>query len=335
MKNYWLRFGCFLTGINYQIIRNSSEVSAKTVKRYTSAMLIVCSLWAFIGFFFTQRYLRGGVLGSIAGSAVFIFLIVQIERQIILSGSSSKWLYLVRGGIALTMAVLGAVIIDQIIFKDDIELEKVTFIQARIDSALPPKTAELRAQIASLETAMQNKENEKQTLNNDINQHPSIRVYSTILVTKTEKSVSTDSTGKNVTTEKSLPTQTTVSSSAPNPNIARVAPLETVIDKLRQQKNERELALLNIRPQLEKEMSSKVGFLDELKIMMHIISGSKEAMVVWLIWFVFLLFLETLVLVGKATEQENDYERTVKHHMELQNRRLGLIFDKLSAETNN
>ena len=68
MKNWWIRFGCFLTGYNYNIVRNSSEVAAKALKRYTSAMVIVCILWAFIGYVFTDRYLHGGKWGSIAGS---------------------------------------------------------------------------------------------------------------------------------------------------------------------------------------------------------------------------------------------------------------------------
>ena len=69
MKNWWIRFGCFLTGYNYSIVRNSSEVAAKTVKRYTSAMLIVCILWAFIGYCFTRRYLHGGSLRFCGGSS--------------------------------------------------------------------------------------------------------------------------------------------------------------------------------------------------------------------------------------------------------------------------
>jgi len=154
MKNWWIRFGCFLTGYNYGIVRNSSEVSAKAVKRYTSALMIVCILWSFIGYSFINRYVHGGTWGSLIGASLFVIIIIQIERQIILSINPTKWLYIFRGVIAIMMAIIGAIIIDQIIFKEDIDLEKITFIEARVKKALVPKTEELRNQIANLDTAV-------------------------------------------------------------------------------------------------------------------------------------------------------------------------------------
>lgn len=147
MKNWWIRFGCFLTGYNYNTVRNSSEVAAKAVKRYTAAMVIVCILWSFIGYTFTQRYLQANLLGCIAGAAIAVVIIVQIERQIILSMHPNAGLFIFRGCLALMMALLGAVIIDQIILKQDIELEKISYVQKRVDDVLPSRTNELKKQI--------------------------------------------------------------------------------------------------------------------------------------------------------------------------------------------
>jgi hypothetical protein len=58
MKDLWLKLGCFLTGYNYDILKTCSEVAAKSVKRYTAAMFIICIIWAFVGYTFTQRYLH-------------------------------------------------------------------------------------------------------------------------------------------------------------------------------------------------------------------------------------------------------------------------------------
>lgn len=332
MKNWWIRFGCFLIGYNYNIIQHSSEISAKAVKRYTAAIMIVCILWAFIGYIFTNRYMHGGNWGSIFGALLFVTIIIQIERQIILTINPSKMLYLSRAAIAIIMAIIGSIIIDQIIFKEDIDLEKITFIEARVKKALPPKTQELRFQITSLETAILNKELERSALISDISKNPTSVIYSNQPTTKTEKRTIVDTlTGKSSTIEKSIPIMVTSSSNVSNPKISFIAPIEQNISDLRNQKIIKEAALLNIRPQIEKDISSKVGFLDELEVMYTLISRSNVALGVWLLWFFFLFGLEMLVLLSKANDVENDYEKTVKHHMDLQMRKLDL-FNKMAVK---
>jgi len=331
MRNWWVRFGCFLTGYNYGIVKGSSEIASKAVKRYTAALIIVGILWSFIGYTFTQRYLHGGLWGSLAGALVFVVIILQIERQIILSMTPSRWLYISRGIIAMMMAIIGAVIIDQIIFKEDIDLEKITFIEARVKKALPPKTEELRYQIAALDTAIQKKELERQSLVEAVAANPTITVYSTQAGIDTKIKQTLDPVSGQILTstdKKSIPIS--VKSNVANPKIGMIAPMEQIIYDLRLQRAEKERALLDVRPVLEKEISSKVGFLDELEVMYSLITRSNVALSVWLIWFFFLLGLEMLVLISKTNEKENDYERTVKHHMDLQMRKLE-VFDKMAG----
>ena len=117
----------------------------------------------------------------------------------------------------------------------------------------------------------------------------------------------------------------TLSTNVSNPKIALIAPLEQTITELRKQKSDKENALLNIRPELEKKISSKVGFLDELEVMYNLVTKSKVALLVWSIWFFFLLGLELLVLISKVNEKEDDYGRTVKHHMALQIKKLDAL----------
>lgn len=322
MGNLWIRFGCFLTGYNYGIVRNSSEVAAKAVKRYTSALLIVCILWSFIGYSFTERYLEGGLWGSIAGAIIAVVIIIQIERQIILSISPSKGLYISRGLIATMMALIGAVIVDQIIFKQDIELEKVTFIENRVKTALPPKTEELRNQIAALDSAITTKENERLALIADVAKNPNIKSVSSNTIPTVVSQTEVDSTGRTITKQRVQNAKSVTVSDIPNPKAGMIEPLQKNIDALREQKDQKETALINIRQQVEKEINSKVGFLDELEIMHTLITRSNVALGVWALWFFFLLGLELLVLISKMNEKENDYEKTVKHHMDLQVRKL-------------
>ena len=119
-KNWWIRFGCFLTGYNYNILLQSSEVSHKLVKKYTAAILIVGILWSLICFQFANHYLEFGLMGSVIASLIGVIIIIQIEGQIILAVSTGISLLGVRVALALVMAVIGAVITDSMLFEEDI-----------------------------------------------------------------------------------------------------------------------------------------------------------------------------------------------------------------------
>lgn len=325
MKDLWVRFGCFLTGYNYNILQGCSEAAFKAVKKYTAAMLIVCILWFFIGFTFAQRYLGSAIGGSVAAGIIAIIIIVQVEKQIILSIHPGKLLLIFRFCLAFMMSILGAVIIDQILLEKDIELEKVSYNSKRVDSILPSKTAELRSQIMALDTTINNKEEEKKRYIDDISNHPTIPVISTqaqsTLVPGKVKGLS----GKDSTVYDRHNTNIVTRSNLPNPKIALLQPIDSAIGAMRQQKAKKENDLLHIRPELERELKEKTGFLDELKVMVQLISGSYVALCFWLLWILFFLFIEMLVLFSKMGDKSSDYEKSVLHHMNLRMRRLDLL----------
>ena len=95
--------------------------SAKSVKKYLSALLIVCIIWGFIGYVFSRRYIHASPWGAALVSFVMVIIVIQIERQIILTTGKSNWALFFCSLIAVVMAIVGSVIIDQIIFKEDVE----------------------------------------------------------------------------------------------------------------------------------------------------------------------------------------------------------------------
>ena len=325
MHNWWIKFGCFLTGYNYNIVNASSEVAAKAVKRYTSALLIVGTVWAFVGYMFTSRYLHGGTWGSVAGSIIMVLIIIQVERQIILTVTPSKWLYFFRGLIAVMMAILGAIIIDQIIFKEDIELEQVSLIDQKVNKILPAKTADLRHQIMDMDSTIAAKEAERLSLMNDISKNPTIESVTTQTMPVTVNNSVTDSLKNTRTTGRIVNANSKTVSSIPNPKMNFVQPLDLQIEGLRKRKANLDSNLLALRPMVEKEIREKVGFLDELKVMYKLISESNIAMMVWFLWFFFLLGLEMFVLISKTSEKRNDYEETVLHQMNIQMKKLKIL----------
>ncbi|WP_343700147.1 DUF4407 domain-containing protein [Chitinophaga sp.] len=325
MKHLWIRFGCFLTGYNYNILRNCSEAAFKSVKKYTAAMLIVCILWFFIGFTFAHRYLALGLPGCILAGVLSTVVIVQVEKQIVLSINPGRLLLIFRGCLAFMMSILGAVIIDQILFEKDIEIEKISYISEKVDKILPSKTEELRKQIAVLDTTISKKEEEKESYVDDISKRPTTTATTTTTATRREPVRSVTPSGKDTTIWRTVSDVTVGTTLIPNPKIALIPSLDSTIRALRQQKSQKENELLHMKPSLEKEMKASTGFLDELTIMARMLSASYVALAFWLLWILFFLFIEMLVLFSKMGDKSNDYEKTVMHHMNLQMRRLDAL----------
>jgi len=305
MHNLWIKIGCFLTGYNYQIIKNSSEASAKAVKKYLSAILIVSVLWGFIGYAFTQRYLHGGLYTCIFAALIMVIIVIQIERQITLTVGKNTWALSFRVLIGIVMAIIGSVILDQVIFKDDVEKQKIENQQIAVNKIMPVKTQELKQQIQQLDTLIQSKENEKAALIEELGKNPNILSYSSTV--QSQK----DSTGK--TTHKS---KTELFQPMRNPKWDLVPQIESQIKLLRAEKVKKENNILNIQQLLETEIKSKVGFLDELTVLFSILFSSGIALFVWVLLFCFFLAIELFVLVNKLGDTKNDYDQTIMHQMD-------------------
>lgn len=312
MKDLWLRTGCYLTGHNYQIIRNSSEASSKTVKKFLSAILIIGILWAFIGYSFARRYLHGDILVSGLVALVMVIIVIQIERQIIMSVGKNKMVILFRVLIGVVMAVIGSVIIDQIIFKDDIEKNKISNLQEEVNKILPIKTNELDYQIRQIDSTILLKEAERTAVIEELAKKPFIKSAST--ETRHLATNYTDRTGtrKDTIVKKTDYTLTDV----PNPKADLLPGINDQIDQLRKQKAEKENSKINIRSEIEADLKSKTGFLDELQVLFGILLSSPIALFVWIMFFLFFMSLEILVLVNKFGEGRNDYDKVISHQME-------------------
>ncbi|WP_341222211.1 DUF4407 domain-containing protein [Polaribacter atrinae] len=322
MRNSWMKFGCFLTGYNYNIMKSSSEASAKAVKKYTAAILIVSIIWGFIGFTFANKYVHLDTLGSVIGGVIAVFIIIQIEKQIILNVGKNRSANIFRTLIALIMAFLGSIIIDQMIFKDDIELKKEEELVERVNNALPGKVAEINQEIARLDSLISYKNNERTNLIKEITETPIITLPGYETVTKPGKTtkIIIDELGNTITKEIDtiFKERKYTSSSRENPKAAMLPTIDTQIKDLSIKRDEYSLKKLDMREDLEKQFRSKVGFLDEINTMINILSESVAALVVWFLWFFFLFFIELFVVSSKwGKNTETDYDIAVLHQRDV------------------
>lgn len=306
MKDWWLKFGCFLTGFNYSLVKNSSEQSSKNVKKYTSAMLLIVLIWFFIGYSFATRYLHLAPWDGIVGGLLMGFVIIQIERIIILSTKISPWSSLFRILLALVMSILGAFIMDQITFKDDIELRKAEVMDQRVKAAVQQSENDIQKQLHDLDVMIAKANHKYDAVSADLKKNP------VIVTSYTNRSVTRDEKGKEINT-----TQSTNKSVMENPKKLEMEQLHRQIEALQNKKFELAASITTIKERKEKELKAATGFLDELNLLHDVVTSSRIGLFVYLLFLFFFLAIELFVLVIKLTDKESDYDKLIQHQTDV------------------
>jgi len=323
---WWLQFGCFLTGWNSRILSQCSEASFKYLKKYTSALLILIILWGFTGFCFAQRYVHAPLWGCILSSAIFIVIVIQIERQIILAVKTSKFTFAFRFFIAVIMAILGSSILDQVIFGEDIKRKMVEITDRQVVELLPSRLKVIDDKLNELQQNIDSLENRTAILNEEIAKEP------------VKKATTTTTTYKNVLQEdgtyKKIPETTVTSVLVPNPLTEQVKINNLNLSRLRKQQDEFILKKIGVEDNLRTELSTNVGFLEELNAMFEIILTRKEAMMFYFIISSFLLFLELFVAISKFGDTKCDYELIIEHQLNVKAAALNELVKNAIYKTN-
>ena len=316
--SWWLKFGCFLTGWNSKILAQCSEASFKHLKKYTAALLILMILWGFTGFCFAQRYVHAPIWGCVLSALIFVTIIIQIERQIILTVGTSKVGVIFRLFIAIIMAFLGSAIIDQVIFGEDIKRKMVEITDRQVTELLPDRLKVIDDKLADLQLDIDSLDRMNLVLNDEIAKNP------------TTKMVSTSTTYKNVLQEdgsyKKIPETTVSTTPVANPRIKQVETNNQNLERLRKLQDEYTIKKMEVENDLRQELSNNIGFLEELHAMLEILMTRNEALIFYLIIFSFLISLELFVVASKMSDKKCDYDMIVEYQLSIKTNTLnGLI----------
>jgi len=317
-SNWWLRFGCFVIGYNYELLEECGEASRKSVKKYTSAMLIVIIIWIANGYNFATIYVKkDNIFAGLVAALICSIIIVQIERQIILTMKPNNWLKRFRIALALLMALVGSVIIDQILFRQDLEDLREKNISANINLE---KNYNL------------SRENFQDDRNRKIYQ---IRVQDSISASTRDKlnrlggtSVTKynrkglDSTGKVISTDNSVTSLdvTPLIQTLKNDSISK-ANNYLYIEKI-----DSDLKKLSDEYEKNRKPVSN-GFLGEIQLLFNFLlnSDSLISLFVYIFWFILLFILEMLVLIAKSNDDHSDYERRVMFELDNNNKKIDFL----------
>lgn len=269
-------------------------------------MLLIVLIWFFIGYSFATRYLHLAPWGGIVGGLLMGFVIIQIERIIILSTKISPWSSLFRILLALVMSILGAFIMDQITFKDDIELRKAEVMDQRVKAAVQQSENDIQKQLHDLDIMIAKANHKYDAVSADLKKNP------VIVTSYTNRSVTRDEKGKEINT-----TQSTNKSVMENPKKLEMEQLHRQIEALQNKKFELAASITTIKERKEKELKAATGFLDELNLLHDVVTSSRIGLFVYLLFLFFFLAIELFVLVIKLTDKESDYDKLIQHQTDV------------------
>lgn len=321
--NWWIKFGCKLTGWSSSVLAQCSEASKTQLSKYTSALLILMIVWSITGFCFAQRYIGLPVWGCILVSLVFTTIVIMIERQILLALHPTKKLVAFRFVIAIIMAIVGSTIFDQTMFGKDIDKQMAATIEHQTQALTQKRVSNIDSKLLAFQEEKDSLDNVNSELQADINAHPWIVQKSVtnsqdrLVVNGKIKVVNNPSV---TTNQVANPKQSVVS--ANNEKIKQIVLQEMDLNKKR----------LTVEEDTRKECQANVGFLEELEAMVSIVTTRKVAGAFYLIFFMLLMSLELFVVTSKMGDQECDYEMAIKGAEKVKMAQFNMAFNRVQAK---
>ena len=304
--------GCILIGWNKDILKECGEASYRQFRKLISAICIMMVMWGTIGYCFADRYINiESCALKVCVSLEFMFIVLCVERVIILTVGKARLMSAMRVMLALCMAVLGSCIIDQIIFSNDIQQTINERREDVIQETTFKRLAVFDSDIQRITHDMDSLSKATIKLGEELAKNPTIK---SVNVTTTEQTIGVDENGN----AKKVKNRSTDIVNIPNPltgqlnaNNEQIQLYQNQLEQLRQDKKE-------IAGKVTEEIHSRpVGFIEELEATLIVVSNSWVSLAFYVILFCFLTFLELFVLTIKMGENKCDYELVVEHQLSL------------------
>ena len=304
--------GCLLIGWDKNILSECGEASYRQYRKLISAICIMMILWGTIGYCFADQYINiDSCALKICVSIAFMFIVLCVERVIILTVGKARLMSIMRVLLALCMAVLGSCIFDQIIFRNDIQQAVQEHREDVIGTTITKRLAIYDSDIQRITQDMDSLSKATLTLNEELQKRPVIKGTN---VSTQEQVIGVDENGR----PKKVRTQTVNTVTLANPlaeqlkaNNDQIQIYSTQLEQLRQDKKE-------VAERVRVEMNGRApGFIEELEATLKVVSQSKVSLAFYIILFCFLTFLELFVLTIKMGENKCDYELIVENQLYL------------------
>ncbi len=304
--------GCFLIGWDKKILSECGEASFRQYRKLLSAISIMMVLWGTIGYCFADRYINiESCALKLCVALAFMFIVLCVERVIILTVGKARLMSVMRVLLALCMALLGSCIFDQIIFRNDIQQAIQEHREDVIGNTITKRLAIYDGDIQRITREMDSLSKATIALNEELQKRPVIKGTN---VSTQEQVVGVDENGK----PQKVRTQTVNTVTLANPLAEQLKANNDQIQIYSGQLEQLRLDKKEVAEKVREEMSQRApGFIEELEATLKVVSQSKVSLAFYIVLFCFLTFLELFVLTIKMGENKCDYELIVENQLNL------------------
>jgi len=304
--------GCFLIGWDKNILSECGEASFRQYRKLLSAISIMMVLWGTIGYCFADRYINiESCALKLCVALAFMFIVLCVERVIILTVGKARLMSVMRVLLALCMALLGSCIFDQIIFRNDIQQAIQEHREDVIGTTITKRLAIYDGDIQRITQEMDSLSKATIALNEELQKRPVIKGTN---VSTQEQVVGVDENGK----PQKVRTQTVNTVTLANPLAEQLKANNDQIQIYSGQLEQLRLDKKEVAEKVREEMSQRApGFIEELEATLKVVSQSIVSLAFYIVLFCFLTFLELFVLTIKMGENKCDYELIVENQLSL------------------
>lgn len=315
--------GCLLIGWNIDILKECGEASHRQFKKLLSAICIMMVLWGTIGYCFADRYINiESITLKICISMMFMFIVLCIERVIILTVGKAHLMAVMRVMLAICMAMLGSCIFDQLIFRNDIQQAIQEHREDVIKETVAKRLSIYESDIQRITHDMDSLNKSTIALGEELQKRPTIK--GTNVSTQTQVVMGEDGTPKKIKTQ-SVNTVTMA-----NPLAEQLKANNEQIQIYSKQLEQLRLDKKDIAQTTTEEVSNRApGFIEELEATLKVISKSPVSLAFYIILFCFLTFLELFVLTIKMGDTKCDYDLIVENQLKLKQNLMKQMSDSL------
>ena len=152
MKNIVLKLSSLLLGETYDDLKGETTKSKQKVMLYGTLLIMIMLLWFINGYLITNQILNYPNKQAIIVGIISAFIVYTIELTIIRMSKVSILSTIIRLLMALIIAFIGSLSIDEIIFKADIENQLK--INSQKETLSIPSVIILKNKIKSLDTQL-------------------------------------------------------------------------------------------------------------------------------------------------------------------------------------